>query len=268
MIAISLGWGVQSFALAAMSALGELPKADVAIHADTGWERSETIEFAERWTPWLEEHGVPVVTVHDSSNDVNIVTNPRGCVFIPAHAVFAKDGVWTGKNGKKRFHRKGDKAGMLRRMCTHKWKIKPMQKWARNHIEKDEVVQKWIGISRDEAGRARPSRVGYIENVHPFLRMFDPPMSRGDIIHWLVSHGLEVPKKSSCIICPFHNRRMWHDIKVSGNGDWDRAIMIDSLIRLRRPGMFCYLADDMKPLDECDFSIPEDHGQLRLEDLE
>jgi hypothetical protein len=32
--AISLGWGVQSFTLAAMVALGELPPVDVAIHAD------------------------------------------------------------------------------------------------------------------------------------------------------------------------------------------------------------------------------------------
>ena len=42
MIAISLGWGTQSFALAAMSALGELPPVDVAIHADTGYERAAT----------------------------------------------------------------------------------------------------------------------------------------------------------------------------------------------------------------------------------
>ena len=32
---ISLGWGVQSFTLAAMVALGELEPIDVAIHSDT-----------------------------------------------------------------------------------------------------------------------------------------------------------------------------------------------------------------------------------------
>lgn len=51
MIAISLGWGVQSFTLAAMSALGELPAVDVAIHADTTHEASGTYAFAARWTP-------------------------------------------------------------------------------------------------------------------------------------------------------------------------------------------------------------------------
>ncbi len=42
---ISLGWGVQSFALATMSALGVLPSVDAAIHADTGHERRETLEI-------------------------------------------------------------------------------------------------------------------------------------------------------------------------------------------------------------------------------
>ena len=53
MNAISLGWGVQSWTLAAMSALGELPRVDVAIHADTTHERSNTYAFAAVWCAWL-----------------------------------------------------------------------------------------------------------------------------------------------------------------------------------------------------------------------
>ena len=64
---ISLGWGVQSFALAAMSGLGILPKVAAAIHADIRFEKSATYEFAKKWTPWLEEHGVKVVTVRQES---------------------------------------------------------------------------------------------------------------------------------------------------------------------------------------------------------
>ena len=60
---ISLGWGVQSFTLAAMAALGETEPVDAAIHADTTHEASGTYEFARQWTPWLEERGVKVVTV-------------------------------------------------------------------------------------------------------------------------------------------------------------------------------------------------------------
>lgn len=47
-VAISLGWGVQSWTLAAMSALNELPRVDAAIHADTTHERGATYLFAEQ----------------------------------------------------------------------------------------------------------------------------------------------------------------------------------------------------------------------------
>ena len=47
---ISLGWGVQSFTLAAMAALGETEKVGAAIHADTTHEASGTYEFARQWT--------------------------------------------------------------------------------------------------------------------------------------------------------------------------------------------------------------------------
>jgi hypothetical protein len=60
---LSLGWGVQSFTLAAMAALGDIPPIDAAIHADTTHERTLTYQFAAKWTPWLEARGVRVVTV-------------------------------------------------------------------------------------------------------------------------------------------------------------------------------------------------------------
>lgn len=68
---LSLGWGVQSFTLAAMSALGELEPIDAAIHSDTGYESQLTYEFAKRWTGWLEDHGVKVVTVHGTNGTLD-----------------------------------------------------------------------------------------------------------------------------------------------------------------------------------------------------
>jgi len=52
---LSLGWGVQSWALAAMAALGEIPKPDFAVHADTTHEMEGTYAHAAKWTPWLED---------------------------------------------------------------------------------------------------------------------------------------------------------------------------------------------------------------------
>ena len=50
---ISLGWGIQSWTMAAMSALGDLPKVDLAIHSDTLYEKTVTYEFAAQMTPQL-----------------------------------------------------------------------------------------------------------------------------------------------------------------------------------------------------------------------
>ena len=63
---LSLGWGVQSWTLAAMSALGELPPVDYAIHADTTHEGEGTYTHAAKWTPWLEARGVKVRTSPDA----------------------------------------------------------------------------------------------------------------------------------------------------------------------------------------------------------
>jgi len=265
---ISLGWGVQSFALAAMSALGELPPVAAAVHADTGWERSETVAFAERWTPWLEQRGVQVVTV-----------NPRkvgpfdryGSLMLPVRMIEHELGPFTA-------YLDGKALGMLARQCTGAWKIAPIRRWLQANRD-GQRVQQWLGITLDEYTRMRDSDVKYIENAYPFIQQLDAPrtpgqrfafrpdpMMRGDVVRWLVDHGLEVPVKSGCVMCPYHDRATWREIQQAGNGDWQRALDVDNAIRDKRPGYVCYLTAERRPLAECDFSSQEDHGQLTLWD--
>jgi len=237
---ISLGWGVQSFTLAVMSALGELPQVHAAIHADTTHERSETYEFARKWTPWLEERDVRVVTVSAPERVTDVM---RG-VTPPYYTL--------GVRG----------AGQLRRICTDRWKIRPIRRWLQANRNGHQIEQ-WIGITLDEVERARLSDVKYIRNMYPFLEM-DRPMRRGDVIRWLQEHDLEVPVKSGCVMCPYHDRATWRQIQRSGNGDWQRAVQVDAIIRHKRPSYICYLFHQLKPLVDCDFSSQEDHGQLQL----
>lgn len=240
---LSLGWGVQSFGLAAMSALGVLPTVDAAIHADTTHERAETYAFARKWTPWLEERGVRVVTVKGRKTD--FATEPE----LPAHTTLP-DGTPT---------------GMLRRQCTSKWKIYPIRAWVREHMQPGEPVEQWLGITLDEVQRATISDVKYIRLVYPFL---DRRWRRSDVVQWLQANGLDVPVKSSCVFCPFHDRATWRTLKQSGDGDWNKALEIDQAIRHKRPNYVCYLSAQHKPLAECDFSSPEDHGQMTLWEAE
>jgi len=111
---LSLGWGVQSWTLAAMAALQELPPIDYAIHADTTHEAAGTYAHRAKWTPWLEEHGVRVVTVSGKRSDV-VEQHEGPSVMIPAFTVDAKG-----------------KRGQVRRQCTGDWKIDPIRRFIRS----------------------------------------------------------------------------------------------------------------------------------------
>jgi len=215
---ISLGWGVQSFTMAAMVALGELEPVDAAIHADTTHERSATYEFAKRWTPWLEEHGVKVVTVQD---DKPQPINEYGGVMIPAFT-----------------------QGMLSRQCTANWKRAPMRRWLQKNRD-GESIEMLLGISWDEMQRMKQSDVKYISHHWPLI---DRRITRQGCTTWLLSHDLEVPVKSSCIFCPYHNKAAWRELRLNGNGDWQKAIEVDEAIRKARPPYDLFVHPSRFPL--------------------
>ena len=224
---ISLGWGVQSFTMAAMVALGELPMVDAVIHADTTHERTATYEFEDRWSRWLVDRGINLVTVRADD------TEPIGKyddLQIPA---FPKA--------------EGEKRGIYRRQCTDDWKIAPLRRWLREQGGIKLGVELWIGISLDEFRRMRESGVQYIKNRWPLI---EKKMTRADCIAWLKSHGLEVPSKSSCIFCPMHTYDYWLDLKQNGNGDWDRVVEFDELIRDMHPPDKIYLTQNCKPIKQ------------------
>jgi len=239
MIVISLGWGVQSFALAAMSALGELPPVDAVIHSDTLHERNGTYDFAKRWTPWLIEHGVNVVTVYNKNASP---TNEWGGLYLPA---FTSNGITDGQ---------------LRRQCTYAWKVAPMRKWLQAH-RNGETVEQWLGISLDEARRAKPSDVKYIVNRWPLLEM---KLTRAGCKAWLLSNGIEVPPKSSCTFCPYHNQAAWRDVKASPE-DWAEAIAFDRAIRDKRPPFDLFVHPSRIPLEDIDLRTRQEMGQLELD---
>lgn len=259
---ISLGWGVQSWTLAAMVALGELPPVDYAIHADTTWERGHTYEFAKQWTPWLEEHGVKVLTVQAKRAHEQVrvgVKSGQGYILIPA---FIED-EQTGQSG------------TVRRQCTGDWKIDPQDKQVNALLKEREikkspgVVEKWLGISMDEWQRAKDSKLDHVTHRYPLL---DLRMTRRDCLTWLKSHNLPSPGKSACVFCPYQNMRAWQDLKRKGGRDWEIALEVDNQIRTVRSGGqehitrggTLYLHRSCKPLSEA-VQIPEDHGMVQAD---
>ena len=242
---ISLGWGVQSWTLAAMVALGELPPVDLAIHADTTHEAAGTYAHAEKWTPWLEERGVKVVTVMADNTEVVREWSGSRSVTIPAFTLDA-----SGSNGQ------------VNRQCTGHWKIIPIRRCLRQLLPnpKPGAVECWQGISLDEWSRMRDSDVKYIINRYPLV---ERRLTRRDCVSWLMAHGLDVPPKSACVFCPYHSLGHWKAMKAEGGRDWDWAEAVDSAVRDQRPNHQCFIHPARKPLAAA-VKIPEDEGAKQL----
>jgi hypothetical protein len=248
---LSLGWGVQSFTIAAMVALGELEPIDFAIHADTTHERKLTYDFVAKWKPWLESKGLKIITV--VNNKTELGEGKYQQVDIPA------------------FTRTDKSDGQVNRQCTGHWKIEPMRRRISQELtalgikKTTGVIKQWIGISIDEYQRMRDSDVKYIANHYPLI---EKKMTRKDCEKWLINNGLEIPPKSACTFCPFHSTDEWRKIKATPE-DWKEAVLVDSLIRdKRRTDMRLFVHPSRKPLDMVDFRTQEEKGQLSLWDNE
>ncbi len=246
---LSLGWGVQSFTLAAMSALGEISKLDAAVHSDTSWEREGTYTFATTWTPWLEAHTMPVVTVRDPKQNGTDPTGPNGEVVMPVYSA-------------------GDtQRGQLNRQCTRLWKMYPQRRWITQELKRRGLKKKagsvevWLGISKDEWQRVKDSGVQYIVNRYPLLEL---GMTRRDCERWLIAHNLPIPPKSACVFCPYQNLRVWEGLKRDGGSDWQVALAVDTMIRNQRPPDPLFVHPARLPLDQA-VRIPEDAGYEQIE---
>jgi hypothetical protein len=227
-----------------MAALGELPMVDVAIHSDTTHERSATYEFAAQWTSWLVERGVNVATVINGGREGTDVVIGGGEIPIPAHT------------------RNDGKDGTIRRQCTGAWKIRPIRRYLQAHRQ-GAPVELWLGITTDEFQRAKDSEVGYITHRFPLLEL---GMSRADCLTWLAAHDLPSPGKSSCVFCPYLNRKAWQQMKRAGGADWQHAVEVDAAIRdVRLPGQL-FVHPKRLPLEQA-VVIPEDSGYTQLDML-
>jgi 3'-phosphoadenosine 5'-phosphosulfate sulfotransferase (PAPS reductase)/FAD synthetase len=222
-----------------MVALKELPPIDYAVHANTTHEYSGTYEFAKRWTPWLEGHGVSVITVKNPQ-PLHELTSLK--TDIPAY-------TYNGKTD-----------GRLKRQCTSDWKIAPMRRFIQAH-RNGELVEQWIGISWDESQRMKDSDVKYITNRWPLI---EKRMTRNDCIAWLKVHDLEVPPRSACVFCPFHNTKEWQHIKASPV-DWQEAVAVDRAIRKARPPYDLFVHPARKPLEDVDLRTEEERGQMMFD---
>jgi hypothetical protein len=282
LVAVSNGWGVQSMCTLTMVAFGDLPPIDAALHADTLHERSATYAYAAKWTPWLLKHGINVVTLPNATGGIWEIFKRPGQTHIPAFTKYTGEPI-TVPEKKWMWDEDGDeyevptgrmvvvdprRDGQLNRSCTQRWKIVTMRRWLQKYRRVEDwegnllsvrPVEQWLNISMDEWQRAKDSDVKYITNRFPLI---ERRMTRNDCINYLERHGIEVPPKSSCTFCPFHNRAAWREMKAEDGADWREAVAVDEALRTVRPPFDLFLHTDRIPLTEVDLRTPTDHGQL------
>ena len=225
---LSLGAGTQSTVLALLlsqadSSLAEAgyPKPDIAVFADTGWEP----DYVYRHLDWLEgQLTFPLIRVSAGSLKKNLKKGRT----VSGHCFVDVPLFTVGGDGKK---------GILRRQCTNHYKIDPIYREVRKlaggkprrPFPKDVRVEMWLGISKDEASRMKPSRESWIQHCWPLV---DIGMSRKDCIEWFSSRftGRKLPR-SACVICPYRSDDHWLELKRQEPESYEEAVQFDRWLR-------------------------------------
>ena len=264
---LSLGAGVQSTVLALMAERGEydLPKPDVAVFADTGWEPPSVYEHLD----WLQEQlSFEVVRVSAGNIKDNILegTSPDGNNYlgIPAFLVNA-DGS----------------TAVAARQCTSKYKVRPINRYLRNRLgftpgrraPKHVQVEIWMGISADEILRQKESRDEWATNRYPLIEL---GFSRAQLLQWFHDNYPDryLPR-SSCIGCPYRTDGEWKWLQINDPDAFEEAVFVDRALRevpvvrnaITRRGS-AFLHKSRVPLSEIDFDNATDYDSYMAEECE
>ena len=247
-IILSYCGGRQTVALCILVAQGKVERPERVVIADTGREASETWEYMRTHVePLLATVGLSIeVAAHDLAT-VDLYAK-NGDLLIPAFT----------ENGK------------LPTLCSSEWKKRVVQRYLRQQgYGPDNPVITWIGMSRDEAGRIKPSGVQWQEYRWPLA--LDLRMTVRDCELLIQRAGLPPAPKSSCWMCPHRLNSQWAHLRESSPVDFDKAVALDEAVftshgvRLHRSGAALAEADltvaDLPPLplfgqvDGCDSGL-------------
>lgn len=226
MIYISLGAGVESSALLAMSSFAAhgVPKSEMAIFADT----QDEPDWVYRQLAALDKLSpIPIVRVTAGKlSDDPIIRVPA---FVPND----RGGV-----------------GPLTQNCTRDYKTSVIRREAHRIIRQrgQKTATCLIGISVGEADRQKASGLQWLEHQHPLV---DAALTKSACARYLRSVGWPVPRKSACVFCPWRSDRGWRELKEHDPDGFERAAIYDDFVFRERKG---HVHKSMIPLREIDFS--------------
>lgn len=245
----SNGGGTQSAAIAVLIAQGKLPTPERAVIADTGRECSTTWRYLDdHIRPLLWKVGLEVEIVPPSYAAVGLYR--QDTVLLPAFTA----------NGAK-----------LRGFCSGEWKRDAVMRWLREsergYGKKNPIVQ-WLGMSRDEIQRCKPSRVNWVDIHWPLIMGYGLTLTRAMCIWVVESAGLPTPPKSRCWMCPHQNDSEWLELKNGAPREFQAAIALEQEISARDTQGGLFLHRSGLPLGEVDFKEKTSEAPLFQSDCE
>lgn len=219
---LSLGAGVQSTALLIMSENELIPRFDYAIFADTGGEPDYVYEYLD-YLKSITKTKILIVkhSKRTLEEELRMKLDLCGYPAIPMYTIEKKNGKVVNDRGF--FHR---------RTCTSDFKIEPIERMVRKLYKENltwaERIETSIGISIDEAARAKPAKLPFVKHKFPLL---DWQWTREDCIHYLKKLDIRTPAKSACYFCPYRNDKEWKDLKERDPEFFEKAVELDEYIR-------------------------------------
>ena len=198
---LAFGGGVQTTALVALIAEGELKNVDLVIFSDTGGEKPETYWYIENYIKELLQGKVEFIMVKSELKSCQ--PDLYG---------------WLWRLGQiPPIHGK--------RLCSNKFKREAIVA----HL-KGREYETMIGFSYDELNRAAKNP----HNRHPLI---DMKITAADCQQIISNHGLPVPLKSSCYYCPFQHPVEWNWLKTNHPDLFLKALELEAHYHERRPDM-------------------------------
>lgn len=268
LMVFNFGAGVQSTAILHLMLEGELPRPDYVVMADTGWEPTEVYLHANRCEALCQAAGLPFVVVRYGDIRAAHVRRAGG---VPTCGSTKVDPSLHSLRTMPLYllNPATGKRGMVRRSCTERYKVRPVERFIRSLLGRKRKGQRPViqvfGISTDEAERERISQRKGWSFWYPLLTL--RPMSRRDCIAYLTAKQVVAPK-SACVGCPYRNREQWATIRADV-GMWLDAVAFDAAIR-HMPGLdsAAFLHPQRVPLPLVDWekgSSREEHAGMRSE---
>lgn len=212
---LSFGGGVNSVAMLLM--LHEQKQDFEAVFVNHGTDWPETYEYLEMLQKWLENKGLPKITV--------IKPFGRGIDNL-------YDYCWQHKISPLRQFR----------WCTDEFKVRALHKYC------EAPAFMLLGIDAGEAHRAKIVTNKGFENRYPLI---EAGINRDGCKEIIEKAGLPIPMKSGCFICPFQKIPQWKQLRRVHPDLFCKADQLEKRCTERKQQegkKILYLASDNAPL--------------------